>query len=490
MSPDRQILGGVWPVRRVEELAVAIQYGYTAKAKTDVHGPKYLRITDIQDDAVDWSQVPSCEIDEEEIPKYQLQPGDLVFTRTGATVGKSYLIRSAPPASVFASYLIRIRFRDEVDPRYVAYFFRSPSYWRQISESQAGIGQPNVNGKKLAQVQLPVAPIEEQRRIVAEIEKQFSRLDEAVANLKRAKANLKRYKAAVLKAAIEARLVATEAELARREGRSYETGAQLLQRILEIRRKRWKGSGKYKEPAALDSTDLPELPEGWAWATVDQLAAPELNAITDGPFGSNLKTEHYQGAGPRVIRLQNIKEGEFADGYAHITQEHFERLRKHEIHSGDVVIASLGDNPPRACVIPVFVGPAIVKADCIRFKPHPALTAAYLNAALNCLPTRHRVKDILHGIGRPRLSLGEIRAIALPVPPETEQHRIVAEIDRRLSLVREVETEVDANRKRAERLRSAILNRVFFGCLFRHVVGMPEARSLLPAKIDSHTTTA
>ena len=121
----------------------------------------------------------------------------------------------------------------------------------------------------------------------------------------------------------------------------------------------------------------------------------------------------------------------------------------------------LGENPPRACIIPSTVGPAIVKADCIRFKPHSSMHAKYLNAALNCLPTRQRVKDVLHGIGRPRLSLGEIRSIALPVPPETEQHRIVAEVDLRLSLLRETEAQVDANFQRAERLCQSILSRAF-----------------------------
>jgi type I restriction enzyme S subunit len=116
------------------------------------------------------------------------------------------------------------------------------------------------------------------------------------------------------------------------------------------------------------------------------------------------------------------------------------------------VIASLGDNPPRACVIPPFVGPAIVKAYCIRLKTHPSLAAIYVNTALNCQPTRQRVKDVLHGIGRPRLSLGEIRVIALPIRPEKEQIRIVAEVDRRLFIVREVEAEADANLKRAQAL--------------------------------------
>ena len=104
--------------------------------------------------------------------------------------------------------------------------------------------------------------------IVAEIEKQFTRLEAGVAGLRRVQANLKRYRAAVLKAACEGKLVPTEAELARQEGRSYETGAQLLERILTERRQKWNGKGKYKEPAKPDMANLPPLPEGWTWASL------------------------------------------------------------------------------------------------------------------------------------------------------------------------------------------------------------------------------
>ena len=369
---------------------------------------------------------------------------------------KSYVIHGKSWVNNHAHVL---RAKNGIPNSYIKYYLDIVDYHSFVT----GTTRLKLNQTAMRQIPVPVAPPDQQKHIVAEIEKQFSRLDEAVANLKRVKANLKRYKAAVLKTAASGRLVETEAELARREGRSYETGAQLLQRILETRRSQWEGKGKYKEPAAPDTADLTELPEGWVWASVDQLAAPELNSITDGPFGSNLKTEHYQESGPRVIRLQNIKDGEFADEYAHISPTHFERLRKHEIQAGDLVIATLGDNPPRACIIPAFVGAAIVKADCIRFKPHSALTVAYLKAALNCHPTRKRVKNVLHGIGRPRLSLGEIRAIALPIPPETEQHRIVAEVDRRQSLLREIEAQADTNFKRAERLRKSILGKAYAG---------------------------
>jgi type I restriction enzyme, S subunit len=279
-----------------------------------------------------------------------------------------------------------------------------------------------------------------------------------VASLERVQAALKRYRASVLKSACEGRLVPTEAELARKEKRTYETGEQLLRRIVKQRREECSGKG----PSAV-SVDLPQLPDGWAGATIHQLAAAEPNSITDGPFGSNLKTEHYTKVGPRVIRLQNIGDGVFVDEKAHISEKHFNTLQKHRVFAGDLVIAALGENPPRSCVIPGSVGPAIVKADCIRFKPHRAVEARYLNFALNSDPVRKRTKKIVHGVGRPRLNLGEIKSILVPLPPLVEQQRIVADVEQRLSVIAEVEAIMATNLQRATRLRQCILQRSFDG---------------------------
>ena len=132
-----------------------------------------------------------------------------------------------------------------------------------------------VRGNTFLNYPFLLPPLPEQHRIVAEIETQFTRLDVSVAALRRARANLKRYRASVLKAACEGRLVPTEAELARSEGRDYEPAGVLLERILAERRARWesqeKRRGKYNEPSAPDASALPELPEAWAWATVEEL---------------------------------------------------------------------------------------------------------------------------------------------------------------------------------------------------------------------------
>ena len=346
--------------------------------------------------------------------------------------------------------------------------------------SKQGTTVNSINTQRLKAFQIPVAPFDQQRRIVAEIEKQFSRLDEAVANLQRVKANLERYKAAVLKAAVEGKLT----EDWRKAHPDVEPASELLERILSERRAKWeeaeltkmrargrepkngKWKSRYKPPRTAEMDERSsDLPDGWAWASIDQLASPAANSITDGPFGSNLKTAHYRDSGPRVIRLQNIKDGYFADERAHITEEHYERLAKHQVFSGDLVIAALGENPPRACLIPEHVGPAVVKADCIRFAPSRHLSASFLNIALNSQPTRKRAKKLLHGVGRPRLSLGEIREIALPVPPHAEQIATVEEAERQLSIVARVSTQVDRALVRAERQRQAILAAAFSGRL-------------------------
>jgi type I restriction enzyme, S subunit len=136
------------------------------EAGSEPVGPRFLRITDIQDDdEVDWNTVPWCEAPT--ASGNELAVGDIVFARTGATTGKSYLIRECPDRAVFASYLIRVRLGDRAVPEYVAHYFRSAGYWRQITASTRGVAQPGVNATSLRQLTVPLPPIEEQRRIAA-----------------------------------------------------------------------------------------------------------------------------------------------------------------------------------------------------------------------------------------------------------------------------------------------------------------------------------
>jgi type I restriction enzyme S subunit len=197
-----------------------------------------------------------------------------------------------------------------------------------------------------------------------------------------------------------------------------------------------------------------------------ELSANEPNSITDGPFGSNLKTAHYVESGPRVIRLQNIGDGYFVDSGAHISSEHFQLLQKHRVFEGDLVIAALGQNLPRACLIPGSVGPAVVKADCIRFKAHPRLAdPRFLNWMPNAEPTRRRTTAVVHGVGRPRMNLGAIKSIPLPIAPLVEQRRIVAAIEEQFTRLDAAVASLQRARANLRRYRAAVLATAFEGRL-------------------------
>ena len=142
------------------------QYGYTESASAEPIGPKFLRITDIQDGWVDWKTVPYCEISPEKKASYSLKSGDIVVARTGATTGKSYLVIDNIDA-VYASYLIRVTINsDKLIGEYLYLYFQSQEYWTQISEFSSGIAQPGVNGKKLRELEIPVPSPKEQFEIV------------------------------------------------------------------------------------------------------------------------------------------------------------------------------------------------------------------------------------------------------------------------------------------------------------------------------------
>ncbi|MFN8440121.1 MAG: restriction endonuclease subunit S [Caldilineaceae bacterium] len=395
--------------------------------------------------------------------KVLVEHSTIIIGRVGANCGNVFVSNGPSWVTDNAIYAKYVPSKINLD------FIKIAFALAKLNENSTGSGQPFVNQGMLNEVQIPLPPTSEQQRIVEAIETHFTRLDTAVAALKRAQGNLKRYRSSVLKAACEGKLVPTEAALAQAEGRSYEPAATLLERILNERRRKWEAENpgkKYIEPAAPYTSELPELPDGWCWGTIGQLAAHEPNSITDGPFGSKLKTSHYTSSGPRVIRLQNIGDGVFHDEYAHISLEHFRALEKHQVFSGDVVIAALGSDLPRACIIPDHVGLAIVKADCMRFHSNSQLvTPAYARAALNSRTVKSVASQIIHGIGRPRLNQQEIKELPIPLPPPTEQHRIVAEVERRLSLIDQLEKSIDADLARAERLRQSILKRAFEGKL-------------------------
>ena len=335
------------------------------------------------------------------------------------------------------------------DPKYLYYLLRS------LQIPSRGYSR---HFQFLRKFHFPRAPSAQQKQIVAEIEKQFSRLDEAVANLKRVKANLKRYKAAVLKAAVEGRLVETEAEIARREGRGYETGEQLLQRILETRRSQWQGNGKYKEPAAPDTTVLPELPDGWVWVSLGSLG-DVIGGLTKNPKRATLKKKlpylRVANVYANKLRLDEIEEIGVDDS----------ELDKLLVHTGDLLIVEGNGSPDQIGRLAIWDGsisPCVHQNHLIKARLHQACAPEWVMNWLMSPDGRDHVRNVASSTsGLYTLSVGKVSALPIPLPPVSEQRRIIAEVDRRLSLLRETDIQVDANLQRAERMRQAILKKSF-----------------------------
>ncbi|MDE0322281.1 MAG: restriction endonuclease subunit S [Candidatus Poribacteria bacterium] len=176
-----------WEVVRLGDYCYKPDYGYTESANDSPVGPKFLRITDIQNDAVNWENVPYCICSEEIKEKHLLKTGDIVIARIGATTGKAYIIDDCPEA-IFASYLIRVRTKDNLLPIFLAQYFRTNNYWRQIDQSKGGRLKGGVNIPILSHLVLPLPHLSEQQRIaeilqacdtkITALEKEVEHLDE------------------------------------------------------------------------------------------------------------------------------------------------------------------------------------------------------------------------------------------------------------------------------------------------------------------------
>ncbi len=214
---------GNWCWVKVADISSVIVYGVSESAKSEGKF-KLLRITDIQDNAVNWNTVPYTDYPESKSENYILQAGDILFARTGATVGKSYLVDDAVPENaIYASYLIKVRVSNMIIPQYVKYFFESGFYWEQIANNSVGVGQPNVNGSSLRNLWVPIPPIQEQRRIVDKLVSWCLMIDKISVNQELITQQIEELRNHILNLAISGKLVAQEP--------SDEPAIELLKRI-------------------------------------------------------------------------------------------------------------------------------------------------------------------------------------------------------------------------------------------------------------------
>lgn len=326
-----------------------------------------------------------------------LNDGDILFARTGATVGKSYLVNGINDKAIYASYLIRVQTYKEVFPEYVKYFFESGFYWEQIGSSSIGIGQPNVNGTILSQLMIPIPPKEEQHKIVDNLKGRLNIVDVIEGHKENLRTSIKQAKSKILDLAIHGKLVPQEP--------MDEPASKLLKRI------------NPKAEIACDNAQYGKLPEGWCQCTLKDIGFFES--------GYAFSSDEYNPNGVPLIRISNITNDGNIDLSSCVYIQDCNNS-KVIIHEGDLLIA--------------MSGATTGKMGIYRHKTNALLNQRVGN--LKCSEAwyqRHRdyfmyaksgyILKISYGGAQPNISAKAILDIKIDLPPLNEQHRIVAKIE-------------------------------------------------------------
>lgn len=473
-----------WEVARVGDAIPEIQPGFAS----GVHNQEGIGVPHLRPMNIDRAGRIDLSVLKFVAPDnpLRLQKGDVLFNNTNSAelIGKTAAIEHESDWA-FSNHMTRLRPPDGISPGFAAlqlHFLWMVGYF--LSRCTHHVNQASVSSSTLAEsVPLVVAPSNEQRRIVAEVEKQLTRVDASVAALKRVQANLKRYRASVLKAACEGRLVPTEAELARKEGRSYETGEQLLSRIIKERRAKWETNqlakmvaadklpknddwkSKYEEPRPLGTNGLSALPEGWIWVRAEQVC----DFITKGTTPSADKLFEVAGEVPyiKVYNLTNRGALDFTVKPTFVAKiTHTGELLRSRVLPGDVLMNIVGPPLGKVSIVPELFPEWNINQAIAIFRPIEGLACRYLATTLMCDDIlRWAITRSKATAGQFNLTLEICRDLPLPLPPNSEQMRIMDEVEARLSAAQAADSAVEADLRRAERLRQSILKRAFEGGL-------------------------
>lgn len=394
-----------WEWTTVGEISQSILYGVSESAKS--HGVyKLLRITDIQNNFVNWETVPFTDYDESKAESYLLKDGDILFARTGATVGKSYLVNSLQENAIYASYLIRVQTYNQVLPEFVKYFFESGYYWSQILCNSVGIGQPNVNGTILANLMLLIPPITEQKRIVKELTKWLSIIDKIDRGKENLQDAIKHAKSKILDLAIHGKLVPQDP--------NDEPATDLLKRI------------NPKAEIISDNGHYQKLPKGWCLVKGKHIFNPMKSCK---PIGETFKYIDIDAIDNKRQIISNVKILKVANAPSRASRF---------TQKGDVVFS---------LVRPYLRNIAIVSEnDCIAstgfYVCHPTevLLPKYCYHLMISDYVINGLNEFMKGDNSPSINKGDIDNWLFPIPPLAEQKRIVSKIEEIFSQFDAIET--------------------------------------------------
>ena len=375
----------------------------------------------------------------------------------------------------FGTFCGLVRVSPQLNRQFIGLFFQSPDYRNKIFRLSSGMNINNLRGEHIESMSVPIPSLPEQHRIVAKIEELFTKLDAGINALHKAQSQLKRYRQSVLKAAFEGKL--TEAWRAEHQ-EELEPASVLLERILKARREKWeteqleqmrakekmpkddKWKAKYKEPVAPDMIELPKLPKGWTWATVEQLS-------TKIQYGSSKKTDADSNGVP-VLRMGNIVDGKIVlNNLKYLPKEHNE-FPELLLNKGDLLFNRTNSRElvGKTAVYTGIPNPCSFASYLIRVRFHPSIDSMIAAYYINSVYGKDWILSVVsQQAGQANVNGTKLKLLAVPMPPEKEQQVLVEEVERHLFAADEVEKTITAELKRAEQLRQSILKKAFSGKL-------------------------
>ncbi len=391
--------------------------------------------------------------------------GDILFAKITPCMenGKVAVVNNLTNGIGFGSTEFHvIRVIDRQMPRNLFFYFLTQEGFRRDAQMHmtGSAGQLRVPVSYIEQALIPLSPLPEQHRIVAKIEEFFTRLDAGVEALNKIKAQVKRYRKAVLKHAFEGKL--TE-EWRRSHQHELEPTSVLLKRIKQERHKTAKA--RHKELPLLDTSDLPDLPDGWGYFTLDYLVSSDKNSIRRGPFGSAIKKDFFVPHGYKVYEQGNVIYNDFARGSYFIDDSKFEELKSFQIKTGDILMSCSG-TVGKLAVVPDGIQPGVINQALLKI----TLETEVIDTRYFVYLFGARIDKIMmentRGSAMVNISsVTDLRRVPFPIAPLREQKKIVEEIERRFSVADQIEKTVDHSFRQAERLRQSILKRAFEGKL-------------------------
>ena len=418
------------------------------------------------------------------------QEGDVVLAKITPCFenGKSAVMRNLPGgfgAGTTELHVLRPN-QSLVDQNYVVAFLKSQGFIdRGIPRMTGSAGQKRIPHDYFANAPFPLAPLAEQKRIVAKVNELMALCDRLEAQQKEretkhaalAQASLSRFaenptstnlnflfhpsyttppkalRQLVLSLAVQGKLIAQDP--------TDRPARALLDAVLQERDRTGKAIGlRPAEPVQADPKQLSELPANWCYASPDELTALKRNAIAIGPFGSSLLKSDYSPNGVPLIFVREIRSESFGRHETKfVSPQKAVELAAHTVLSGDVLVTKMGDPPGDTSIYPEGLQPAIITADCIKLTPHAGLVMPeYLRYAIRSPQIANQLSTLTMGVAQQKISLGRFRSIAVPLPPLAEQQRIVEQANNLLTMIDELESGLACCREKAASLLDAVVS--------------------------------